>query len=101
MEFFLRNVLPVLNFSATLKKIEAIDKGRSIRLIPYPFLVCYTVVFRVVTQRGALRGDTKSGCVVDQKSFFLCQLLQFSFKNVSLLKNLRQAGRYAEKTPLF
>ena len=27
--------------------------------------------------------------------FFLRQLLQFSFKNVSLLKNLRQAGRYA------
>ena len=33
--------------------------------------------------------------------FFLCQLLQFSFKNVSSLKNLRQAGRYAEKTLLF
>ena len=61
MEFFLRNVLPVLNFSATLKKIEAIDKGRSIRLIPYPFLVCYTAVFSVVTQRGAL---TWAGCSV-------------------------------------
>ena len=33
--------------------------------------------------------------------FFLCQLLQISFKNVSSLKNLRQAGRYAEKTLLF
>ena len=29
--------------------------------------------------------------------FFLYQLLQFSFKNVSSLKILRQAGRYAEK----
>ena len=44
MEFFLRNVLPVLNFSATLKKIEAIDKGRSIRLIPYPFQI-YSIFF--------------------------------------------------------
>ena len=33
--------------------------------------------------------------------FFLCQLLQFSFKNVSSLKYLRQAGHYAEKTLLF
>ena len=33
--------------------------------------------------------------------FFLCQLLQFSFKNVSSLQNLREAGRYAEKTLLF
>ena len=33
--------------------------------------------------------------------FFLRQLLQFSLKNVSLQKNLRQAGRYAEKTLLF
>ena len=33
--------------------------------------------------------------------FFLCQLLQIAFKNVSSLKNLRQAGRYAEKTLLF
>ena len=33
--------------------------------------------------------------------FFLCQLLQFSFKNVSSLKYLRQAGHNAEKTRLF
>ena len=32
--------------------------------------------------------------------FFLCQLLQFSFKNVSSLKNLRQAGRYAKKNSI-
>ena len=32
---------------------------------------------------------------------FLRQLLQFSFKNVSSLKNLRQARCYAEKTLLF
>ena len=30
--------------------------------------------------------------------FFLCQLLQFSFKNCFVAENLRQAGRYAEKT---
>ena len=38
-----------------------------------PLLVCYTAVFRVVTQRssplplwgGALRDDTKNGCVAD------------------------------------
>ena len=30
--------------------------------------------------------------------FFLCQLLQFSFKNFFVAENLRQAGRYAEKT---
>ena len=30
------------------------------------FLVCYTAVFSVVTQRGgALRDDTKNGCVAD------------------------------------
>ena len=29
--------------------------------------------------------------------FFLCQLLQFSFKNCFVAENLRQAGRYAEK----
>ena len=29
-------------------------------------LVCYTAVFSVVTQRGALRDDTKNGCVADQ-----------------------------------
>ena len=30
-------------------------------------LVCYTAVFSVVTQRfsGALRDDTKNGCVAD------------------------------------
>ena len=28
-------------------------------------LVCYTVVFSVVTQRGALRDDSKNGCVAD------------------------------------
>ena len=42
MEFFLRNVQPVLNFqrrNSSWKKIEAIDKGRSIRLIPYPFQI--------------------------------------------------------------
>ena len=33
--------------------------------------------------------------------FFLCQLLQFSFKNVWSLKYLRQAGHNAEKTLLF
>ena len=33
--------------------------------------------------------------------FFLCQLLQFSFKNCFVAENLRQAGRYAEKTLLF
>ena len=27
-------------------------------------IVCYTAVFRVVTQ-GALRDDTKNGCVAD------------------------------------
>ena len=32
--------------------------------------------------------------------FFPCQLLQISFKNVSLLKNLRPVGPYAEKTLL-
>ena len=36
-------------------------------------LVCYTAVFRVVTQRssplgGALRDDTKNGCVADYRS---------------------------------
>ena len=30
--------------------------------------------------------------------FFLCQLLQFSFMNCFVAENLRQAGRYAEKT---
>ena len=30
--------------------------------------------------------------------FFLCQLLQFSFKNCFVAGNLRQAGHYAEKT---
>ena len=30
--------------------------------------------------------------------FFLCQLLQFSFKNCFVAENLRQAGGYAEKT---
>ena len=31
-----------------------------------PVLVCYTAVFSVVTQRGgALRDDTKNGCVAD------------------------------------
>ena len=33
--------------------------------------------------------------------FFLCQLLQFSLKNCFVAENLRQAGRYAEKTLLF
>ena len=30
-------------------------------------VVCYTAVFSVITQRvgGALRDDTKNGCVVD------------------------------------
>ena len=28
-------------------------------------VVCYTAVFSVVTQRGALRDDTKNGCVAD------------------------------------
>ena len=45
VEFFLRNVLPVLNFqrrNSSLKKIEAIDNGRSIRLIPYPFQIYST-----------------------------------------------------------
>ena len=33
--------------------------------------------------------------------FFLCQLLQFSFKNCFVAENLRQAGRYAEKLYYF
>ena len=37
--------------------------------------------------------------------FFLCQLLQFSFKNCFVAENLREAGSCAEKkegkTPLF
>ena len=28
-------------------------------------LVCYTAVFRVVTWEGALRDDTKNGCIAD------------------------------------
>ena len=28
-------------------------------------IVCYTAVFSVVTQRGALRDDSKNGCVAD------------------------------------
>ena len=32
--------------------------------------------------------------------FFLCQLLQFSFKNCFVAENLRQAGRYAEKNSI-
>ena len=28
-------------------------------------VVCYTAVFSIVTQRGALRDDTKNGCVAD------------------------------------
>ena len=48
IEFFLRNVLPVLSFqrrNSSWKKIEAIDKGRSIRLIPYPFQICSIFFF--------------------------------------------------------
>ena len=42
------------------------------------FLVCYTAVFRVVTQcsppwGGALRDDTKNGCVADY--WFLCKMM--------------------------
>ena len=32
--------------------------------------------------------------------FFLCQLLQFSFKNCFVAENLRQAGRYSEKNSI-
>ena len=31
----------------------------------HALLVCYTAVFSVVTQRGALRDDTENGCVAD------------------------------------
>ena len=37
--------------------------------LAYGYVVCYTAVFSVVTQRysplGALRDDTKNGCVTD------------------------------------
>ena len=33
--------------------------------------------------------------------FFLCQFLQFSFKNCFLAENLRQAGPYAEKNSYY
>ena len=49
-----------------MKYLDKIESAAGIRL------VCYTAVFSVVTQRsspltwgGALRDDTKNGCVAD------------------------------------
>ena len=39
-------------------------------------IVCYTAVFRVVTQWGALRDDTRNGCVADE--FGNCSIHFFS-----------------------
>ena len=56
-------------------------------------LVCYTAVFRVVTQRsspGALRDDTKNGCVADQQPVGLEKTitgLSFAEQAILRLKN--------------
>ena len=42
-------------------------------------VVCYTAIFSVVTQRsswgGALRDDTKNGCVADYEDFLLSMMI--------------------------
>ena len=72
-------------FSRLLKK-----KGKS------------TLHFRSIYTRRKKKWNKSEKDMVLTVCFFLRQLLQFSFKNVSSSpKNLRQAGRYTEKTLLF
>ena len=65
-----------------MKKGQEREKYRAnIISITLP-VVCYTAVFSVVTQRssqGALRDDTKNGCVADYSS---CRKDQFTVLNL-------------------
>ena len=67
---------PALQLAKTLVETICIEEGLERLRQRQPFLcanrslVCYTAVFSVVTQRsplwgGALRDDTKNGCVAD------------------------------------
>ena len=67
-------------------------------------LVCYTAVFRVVTQRssplwgGALRDDTKNGCVAD----WIClQIHKFRSINRSFASYGRHAMHYFAPLGIF
>ena len=49
------------------------------RLKTIPDIVCYTAVFCVVTQRsspGALRDDTKNGCLADYTGSSFCSYIR-------------------------
>ena len=75
MSFCFRRVKKGANFQTSFCAVKSsIDYcARENVRVSVKCLVCYTAVFSVVTQcswGGALRDDTKNGCVADYKIFF-------------------------------
>ena len=68
-------------FPACIKKPVEFSRPWSVRNHNFKSaayeLVCYTSVFSVVMQRGALRDDTKNGCVAD---YSWTRLISHAFK---------------------
>ena len=91
IEFFLRSVLPVLNLTKhSWKKIEAIDKGRSIRLIPFLFrfipffFALYKLTWDVASSFPfSLKGKRKRFLFYNQSFFVMSPIKSIPFLKFS------------------
>ena len=67
-------------------------------------VVCYTAVFSVVTQRfspplwaGALRNETKTGCVADYETRWRAAISEFAFRIIWRIRRSRRV--FCQITP--